>query len=159
MQRSAAELDKLLQAKTSDEKESARKEFITELSDLLGTLKHEVGKVGSALDSEHASRGKDAGAPDIELPGSPSYDWNPFLRRIRSLQTTHQFLAVKWLRETKFADEPEAQNALQVAIDRSMLVTYFRDNPKKPQFPTLCCKLNQEHSIVLESLGAVAANS
>jgi hypothetical protein len=155
MQRSAAKLDKVLKAETDEEKGAARREFIDELNALLGTLKHEVGKVGLALDSERTPIIEE----EAEPPGSSSYNWTPFIRRIRDLQASHRFLAVKWLRETKFSDDPEAQEALQVAIDRSMLATYYRDNPKKPQFPTLCCKLDQDHPVVGQSLQAIAEDT
>lgn len=90
------------------------------------------------------------------VPGSTSYNWCPFLRRMRDLEQHHNFLSVKWLRETKFAKDPESQEALEIAIAGSVLSTYHRPNPRNPLYPTLCCRLNREHPIVAKCLEAPA---
>lgn len=156
MQRTASKLESILGAQTPKEKESTRKEFFEELNSLLGTLRHEVGKVGLAWKEESAQQAvKPKLVRPARVPGSTSYNWTPFVRRIRDIEETHEFLSVKWLREKRFSDEPEYQEALQVAIDRSMVLTHYIDNPYNPEFPTKCCKLNREHATVIEVLEAI----
>jgi hypothetical protein len=75
----------------------------------------------------------------------PVYDLAPFLRKIRDLEESHKFLSVKWLRENKFSDNNEAQEALQICIDKKYLETYRLDNPKNPKRPVLCCRLNHNN--------------
>jgi len=147
--RATARLQEALNAQTPEQKETIRQEFLAEFNDLIGTLRQEVEKVSAPPVVEEAK------AKPAAVPGSPSYNWTPFVRRVRDLEEQHQFLSVKWLREKKFASDPEAQEALQVAIDRSMLSTYYIDNPKNPNFPTLCCKLNREHPVVRKILDAI----
>ncbi len=159
MQRSAAKLDQVLKAQTVEEKEAARRAFIDEVNSLLGRLRHEVGKVGLALEPESGPVVNQPTPikPTLPLPGSPSYNWIPFIRKIRDMEANpnRKFLSVRWLRETIFSRDPEAQEALQIAIDRLMLSTYYQDNTKNPKFPTLCCKLNQDHPVVNQILQAI----
>lgn len=155
-QRFATKLDQVVKARSHEEKEAARGEFLEEMNSLLGTLRHEVGKVVLAIEPEvTATAGTPTTAQAMPVPGSTSYNWLPFIRKIHNLEATKEFLAAKWLRETVFAKDPEAQEALQIAIDRSMLSTYHRNNPKNPQFPTLCCKLNLDHLLVKEIVQAI----
>jgi hypothetical protein len=156
MYKAAIKLDRVLKAETTEEREVARESFIDEINSLFGTLRHEVGKVDVAWEPERALATRRPTIGDIRvIPGSPTYNWTPFIRRIRDMQKTHKFLSVKWLREKKFALEPEYQEALQVAIDRSMLGTYYRNNPDNPEFPTLCCKLNPDNEIVRDVLESI----
>lgn len=85
-------------------------------------------------------------------PASPEYDWGPFVRRIRDLQRSNQYLSVKWLHQKVFADDPGLQEALQIAITRTMLRTYSRANPKDRGHPTLCCELDLTNSVVVQAL-------
>ena len=159
MQKSAARLDRLLKAETDEDKKAARQSFIDEINSLLGTLRHEVGKVGVALEPQRVPAGRKPIREDISaMPGSPSYNWTPFVRRIRDMQLTHKFLSVKWLREKKFGQDPELQEALQIAIDRSLLLTSYRDNPANPAYPTLCCELNPDSPIVRDVLETIREN-
>lgn len=156
VQRSAAGLEKVVAAGSAEEKEAARREFIEEINSLLGLLRHEVGKFGLAVQPEIVPSAQEFSLREpVPRPGSPSYNWTPFVRRIRDMEASYDFLSVKWLRERRFAEDPEAREALQAALDKSMLSTYFRDNPKNPQFPTRCCKLNREHPVVIEILQAI----
>ena len=157
MQRSTAKLTQVLEAQTPEEKEAARQVFIQEMNSLLGMLRHEIGKVGLASELESALPAERF--PPVKpprMPGSPSYNWTRFIRRIRDMEASHRFLSVKWLREKRFSQDSGAQEALQIAIDKSMLLTYYTDNPNNPQFPTLCCKLNRDHRVVGEILQAIA---
>lgn len=88
------------------------------------------------------------------VPGTTSYNWIPFIQRMRALETSKKYLSVKWLREKVFSEDPEAQEALQVAIDTKMLLTYYRKNPKNPKFPTLCCKMDWDHPMLQVGLGS-----
>ncbi len=138
-------LDTLLEAKTAEEKSTARKEFIKGTGSLLGKLRGELGTVGLSLEPEYSS---------ISAPGASSYNWNPFIQTIHDIENSRKlgFISVKWLRETKFKNDSEYKNALQIAIERRLLSTYTIDNPRKPQYPVLCCKLNKEHPIVSKAL-------
>jgi hypothetical protein len=166
-QRSAASVERLLMAVTGQEKQRAREEFIKEIDSLVGILRHEVVPRSQTTEAGGIQPMIPGGAGTVVTiatlpPGSPTYNWTPFIRRIRDLENTHPFLSVKWLRENRFAREPQTQEALQVAIDRRMLETYHLDNPNNPSFPTLCCKLNPEHSIasrILESIGELEHHS
>jgi len=77
---------------------------------------------------------------------SAIYDLAPFLRRIRDLEKEHRFLSVKWLREKKYGNNPEAQEALQICLDKGYLKTYRQKNPRHPNRPVLSCKLNRENN-------------
>jgi len=156
MQRSAVKLEDVLQAKTYEEKEKARDGFINEINSLLGILRSEVGKIGLASEAESRPVVKTEPKP---VPGSSPYNWTPFIRKIRDMQNTHKYLSVKWLREKRFNKDPELQEALQISLDRKMLLTYYQDNPKNPNFPTLSCKLNLDHPLVNEILQAISAES
>ncbi|MBI3302828.1 MAG: hypothetical protein HYZ72_12250 [Deltaproteobacteria bacterium] len=79
---------------------------------------------------------------------SPDYDWRFFIRTIRDLEKNNRFLSVKNLHQKKFADDVGMREALQVAIAQSVLTTYKLPNPNSPDYPTLCCKLNQDHPLV-----------
>lgn len=152
-QKSATKFQQLLEAQTPQEKEAIRQSLLDEINALLGTLRHEVGKASLVLQPEATITARRTVREGMTpMPGSSTYNWAGFIRRIRDMQAAHNFLSVKWLREKKFAGEPVYQEALQIAIDRSMLSTYYRDNPKNPGFPTLCCKLNEDHPTVEEVL-------
>lgn len=71
------------------------------------------------------------------------YEIAPFLRKIRDLEAGHKFLSIKWLRETIFAENPEAQEALQICIEKQYLTTYKIDNPRHKSRQVSCCKINQ----------------
>lgn len=85
-------------------------------------------------------------------PTSHEYDWGPFIRRMDELQRNNLYLSVKWLHRTVFGDEPGMQEALQIAIERDVLKTFRRENPDRPQYPTLCCELNPSHPAVVSAL-------
>jgi hypothetical protein len=156
MHKAAIKLDRVLKAETTEDKEAARQSFIDEINSLLGTLRHEVGKVDVAWEPEVTPAQRRSTTGDVKaIPGSPTYNWTPFIRRIRDMQETHKFLSVKWLREKKFALEPQYQETLQIAIDRSILGTYYCNNPNNPEFPTLCCKLNPDNKIVRDVLESI----
>ena len=81
-------------------------------------------------------------------PTAEEYDWGPFIRRMDELQRKNAYLSVKWLHQQVFVDEPGMREALQIAIDRGLLRTYERPNPRRPRYPTLCCELNRGHPSV-----------
>lgn len=89
-------------------------------------------------------------------PVASDYDWEPFIRRIDRLERNNRYLSVKWLHQKLFADDGALQEALQVAIELRILRTYHRPNPSRPQHPTLCCALDQEHPTVRSVLGRTA---
>lgn len=156
MQRSSAKLEEVLKELPESEKRKAREAIYNEIDSFLGTIRQQLGAGLLVSQSEMAAPAAES-IPSklVPIPGSVSYDWMPFIRRIRDFEAGHRFLSVKWLRETKFANEREMQDTLQIAIDREMLVTYYVDNPKNPVFPTLACRLNREHPVVRETLQAI----
>lgn len=156
IQRSAASLDEALKDLPEPEKSRAREAVYAEIDAFLGTLKDQIGLEISPMRNFSTTAPADVMPVESRaIPGSPAYNWMPFVRRIRDLQAHNRFLSVRMLREKAFGDEPESQEALQVAIDRKMLSTYYVDNPKNPQFPTLACRLNAEHPVVKEILEAI----
>lgn len=160
IQRSAAGLDEALKGLSEPEKSKAREAVYAEIDSFLGTLKDQISVEFSPI--RNLNTAKSVETIPIEskpIPGSISYDWIPFIRRIRDLQAGHRFLSVKMVREKVFGNEPDSQEALQIAIDRKMLSTYYVDNPKNPQFPTLACGLNSEHPIVKEIIQAIGEKS
>ncbi len=147
-------IERVTSAQTETEKKEASENIIKALNSLSGTLKDEIQKSMSPISWE----GLETLTNHIEkppLPGSPEYDWLPFVRRIRDFESKYPFLSVKWLRETVFQDEPQTQHALQAALDSSILETYHQRNPKNPAFPTLCCRLNRNQQIVKNILMAI----
>jgi hypothetical protein len=65
-----------------------------------------------------------------------------------------EFLSVKWLHEKKFAQDLAMREALQIALDKSLLLTERIANPRNPDRPVLTCKLNQAHPLVAQALGS-----
>ena len=123
-------LGKLLHSARKEEVLTAQREVKKELSETFSTLKSAVA------------------------PAVPGYDWGPFVRRLDALEHANKFLAVKWLHQTIFAGDPGAQDALQIAMKQKILLTYQLPNPRNEQFPTLCCKLDRSHPVVLKGLGS-----
>ncbi len=76
-----------------------------------------------------------------------------FLRLIRYYEENHKFLSIKWLREKKFAGNPEYQEFIQICIDKEILLTERIPNPKKQRFPIKICMLNKEHPMVQRVFG------
>lgn len=126
----ARSLERVLAESPPEERREARVAATRALADAFGRLKDSVA------------------------PASHEYDWTPFLRRTGDLQRAHQYLSVKWLHQKVFADEPDMQQALQVALAREMLRTYQLPNPHSARHPTLCCELNPAHPIVAALEGA-----
>ena len=148
-------IDRVLEATTQEEKEEARKDFINETRSLLGKMRGEIGKVGLSLESEYMLTPRKVEAALVNLqPGSIEYDWIPFIRTVRDIENTRTrgFLSIKWLRETKFRNNKEYQDALQISIDNSILIVYMIDNPNKSAYQVKCCKLNKEHPTVAQAL-------
>lgn len=85
-------------------------------------------------------------------PAATLLEYAPFIRVIHNLEKSHGFLSVRWLREKYFAGSPASQEALQIALDRSMLLTERIPNPKNPKGMTLTCRLNPDHPVVKEVL-------
>lgn len=85
-------------------------------------------------------------------PTAEDYDWGPFIRRMGELQRNNTYLSIKWLHQKVFAGEPGMQEALQIAIEMSILRTYHRANPRRPKYPTLCCELDRDHATVRAAL-------
>jgi len=150
IQRIAESAERLQQTTDDKEKEALVQKIYADLSSFVGTVKHDI-----AVELSPDDLVKDRMSLDASIPGAIAYDWIPFVRRIRALEKGNKFLSVKWLRETKFADDTKAQEELQTAIDRNMLEIYFIENPRNPKYPVSCCRLNKEHPTVrqiLESL-------
>lgn len=76
---------------------------------------------------------------------SPEYDWGFFVKTMYELEKNNKFLSVKHLHQKKFAEDAGMREALQVAIDKAILTTYTRPNPRSSAYPTVCCKLNRSH--------------
>lgn len=91
---------------------------------------------------------------ELSSPRDSAYDWGPFVRVIATLQKNQNFLSVKWLHEKKFAQDLAMREALQIALDKSLLLTERIANPKNPDRPVLTCKLNQAHPLVAQALGS-----
>ncbi|MBI4288995.1 MAG: hypothetical protein HY671_11275 [Chloroflexi bacterium] len=156
MQRFAASLEEALSELPEGKKQRARTAIYKEIDAFLGTLKQKIGMPPLEVKSDGAAGIDEQTAETLKpIPGSDLYDWVPFLRRIRDLQATHKFISVKWLRETKLSREPEMREALQVALDRGMLQRYYVQNPHNPTFPTLGCRLNEDHPVVKKVIEAV----
>jgi len=152
IQRSAAGLDEVLKELPESEKHKVREAVYKEIDSFLGTLGWQLG---TGLKETITPTAEAVPSKFVPIPGSALYDWVLFVRRIRDLEAHNKFLSVKMLREKAFAREPETQEALQIAIDREMLLTYYVDNPKNPRFPTLACKLNREHPVARDILQAI----
>jgi hypothetical protein len=75
-----------------------------------------------------------------------------FIKKIKTMESSHRFLAVKFLKDTKFAGNNFAVKMLQYCIDKNILLTYRHPNPKKPDFPVLAVKLNPVHPKVVQAL-------
>ncbi len=73
------------------------------------------------------------------------------LKKIKEFEDSHHFLSVKFLKETKFAGKTEDQQLLQDLIDRKVLTTYRRKNPKKSKRPVLCCEIDYDHPLVKQA--------
>jgi len=160
IQRSAAGLNEALKGLPEPEKSKAREAVYAEIDAFIGTLKDQISLEFLPIRNLDTTKPTETTPAESKpIPGSISYDWLPFIRRIRDLRAEHRFLSVKMLREKAFGNEPESQEALQIAIDREMLSTYYIDNPKNPQFPTLACELNSEHPIVREIIQAIGEKS
>lgn len=74
------------------------------------------------------------------------------IKRIYGWESEMDFVALKWVRETKLKDQPELLELFQEAIDQGLLSTTKRANPYKPQYPTTCCNVNLKNPIVKEIL-------
>lgn len=160
MQRSAVGIEEALKGLSEPEKSKAREAIYAQIDSFLGTLKEQIGVEFSPIRDLNSIKSVETTPTESgPIPGSISYDWIPFVRRIRDLQAANRFLSVRMLREKVFGDEPDSQEALQIAIDRKMLSTYYVDNPKNPQFPTLACELNSEHPVVKEIIQAIGEKS
>jgi hypothetical protein len=85
-------------------------------------------------------------------PTASDYDWGPFIRRMNTLERNNEYLSVKWLHQSLFAEDLALQEALQAAIELQVLRTYHRSNPARSRFPTLCCELDREHPVVKSAL-------
>jgi hypothetical protein len=76
------------------------------------------------------------------------------------------FLALKFLRDqllprqVAWASLPhEAQIQINYAIDQGVLLTGKVENPRTPQYPVTAVKLNRDHPLVQEILGAAPAEA
>lgn len=161
-QRVMAMAEKLIQAQTPEEQGAAKGELLGEVDKLFGRIKDKAGKVGPlAKEDSVLVEGSPAVVKHKPIPGSSSYNWMPFVRRIRDIRNNapSDYLSVRWLREERFSENSEFQEALQIAIDREMLHTYHKDNKHNPKFPILCCELNESHPTVKEILQAISKES
>ena len=74
---------------------------------------------------------------------------------------TLSFVALKFLRDRllpqahpSWARSPQAcQHAIAAGIDRGVLYTDKKDNPRNPEFPVTSVVLNRDHELVRERLG------
>lgn len=166
MDRLATHLDNVIKAQTPEEKEKARKAFFEEWDLFLKDIRDVVGQSGTISDiscdqmMHHVKEylpGRDIPKLSMEVTklALDSPFWLSFIRRISDIEEAHKFVSVKWLRETKFADDVEAQEALQIAIDKDILTTHRMENTKNPKYPILCCNLNRSNPIVKKALKLV----
>ena len=156
VQRSAARLEETLKDMPEETRHEVRDVLNAEVSAFLGTLKQQIATTPSISHVETPEpRAGTTATQFASLPGTPTYDWMPFIRRIRDMETHNRFLSVRMLREKAFPGDPSTQEALQIAIDKGLLSTYYVDNPKKPRFPTKACKLNRDDPVVRTVLGAI----
>lgn len=149
---SAEKFDEALEAKAEQEKKKARDELTGAISSFLESFRDEIGRKSITWPREIVPlSAKPKVSPELG-PESPRYNWEPFIRRLYHMELRHKFLSVKWLHKKRFSKNLRMQEALQIAIESDMLLTYTIDNPDNPQFPTTCCKLNREHAVVREIL-------
>jgi hypothetical protein len=178
--------DRISSATTEDDKRQAREQLIKQIDALVRNMPDDMAQAASEL-AKHALhlielspqtavwavpqvktekdlreavlRVQELDQASVGLsPGTSDFSWVPFLRRIRDLEKNHPFLSVKWLDQKRFAERPEDQPTLQIAIKKGILITYSLPNPTNPGFPTLACRLNREHPLVTRVLTAVGDN-
>jgi hypothetical protein len=170
-------IDEILKADNLLDKEKAKVAFFQEVDKVFRNLRHEVGKVelisdlrppkeSTADQFSRAASGvvrmiqeltpsKVTGSSPSPKESSRNQNLVSFIRKMRKLESVHQFVAVKWLKETKFSDDIVAQETLQEAIDNEWLLTWREPNKKNPPYPFLACRLNQEHPTVKEILNSL----
>ena len=128
--RMAERVNKSLHPLPREARQAIVKELRDELQELFSTLRAEAS------------------------PATLDYDWGPFIRLIDELEGKHRFLSVKWLNQTKLAEDPALRESLQVAIEEGIVELYSVDNPKNPEFPTTACKLARENPVVKKVVGS-----
>lgn len=158
----AEKLRVIERAGTEPEREAARKALFESLDKGMRSLKHNIGS-SLQIAPEVEQRNEATQLARLAPVGqAPRIDWLAFIRRLRSIQENNHFVSVRRLKTKSFEDEPAYQDAVQVALDRGILVTYRHPNPKIPEHPTLACKLNPDNEIVracLEKLDAEDAGT
>ena len=63
------------------------------------------------------------------------------------------FLAVTFVMNRIFVDDPVAQQGVQFCIDDGLLELYEVPNPKNAAYPTTALRLNRKHPLVKQTLG------
>jgi hypothetical protein len=120
-----------------------------EISDAFATLRFETANV-TRLPETITAESQISGSPKTVIaPGVPR-----LIKWIMEEGSKFKFLSVKFLREKVFASDPALQEALQFAIDNTLLETYEVQNPKNPGRPVTACRLNQSHPVVKDILGS-----
>jgi hypothetical protein len=70
----------------------------------------------------------------------------------RKKKEKDNFVSAKWFREVVLKDKPGEQKAFQEAIDKGLIKTYKVANPKKPEYPTTACKVDESNPVVKDIL-------
>jgi hypothetical protein len=70
----------------------------------------------------------------------------------RKKKEKENFVSAKWFREVVLNDKPGEQKTFQEAIDKGLIKTYKVANPKKPEYPTTACAVDEKNPIVGEIL-------
>jgi hypothetical protein len=148
-------LDEIIKATNDKDKEIAKKLFFEEIDKTLKSLRHEVGEAMVLHKSSPTEIISKDYLVELNKDGSLLNYLPTFVRRIRYMESEHKFVAVSWLKNTKFKDDPLSQELLQLALDKSWLLTERVPNPKNPTHPVLACKLNREHPKIREILRVI----
>ena len=144
-------LDEIMKA-TGKEKEVAKKEFFEEIDKTLKAIRQDVGEAMILQKSSPTEITATDSLFQLKRE-APLLNYLPtFVIKIREMESQNKFLAVSWLKNTKFKNDSIFQELLQLALDKNWLLTDRVPNPKKPTHPVLACKLNREHPEIKEIL-------
>ena len=86
----------------------------------------------------------------VDFTGELSEEiWESFIKKVDELQKSHPFLGLNYLSKELMSGK---KDMIAKSLDKEILVKYKVDNPRKPEFPTSACKLNEENPLVKKFL-------
>jgi hypothetical protein len=139
-------------------KERVKNKLAEDVANLERSVRKELGKMRMP-EAESAGAPSPLTSTTERQPAIREFKLLSFVRYLAELERTHDFLSVKWLRQKKLASNRESVKYLQYALDNGILQVYPRDNPKNREFPTLCCRLDRTHPIVVAAFGSPSSQS